>query len=105
MTAEVEGEDAAHVDVLMRGWRDAGDQLVRIVIWRVADDRLHSVGVPGHDDVGEERQGAGDGGELLDGPAAFGADRALLDRPLQAMPASPWFRRSRISRRKLGLPR
>ena len=32
MTAEVESEDAAHVDVLMRGRRDAGDQLVRVAI-------------------------------------------------------------------------
>jgi hypothetical protein len=43
------------------------------------------VGVPGHDDDGEERQGTGDGGELLDGWAALGADRALLDSPQQAV--------------------
>jgi hypothetical protein len=30
MAAEVEGEDPAHVDVPMRGRRDAGDQLVGV---------------------------------------------------------------------------
>ena len=85
MPAEVEGEDPAHIDVLMHRRRNAGDQLVGVVGERVADDRLHFVDVPGHDDVGEKRQGTGDGRELLDGSAALGADRALLDCPLQAV--------------------
>jgi len=84
MRAEVEGKDPAHIDVLMHRRRNAGDQLIGVVGEQVADDRLHFGRVPGHDDVGEERQGTGDGGELFDGSAALGADRALLDCPLQA---------------------
>src|SRR5262249_50677011 len=85
MRAEVKGEDPAHIDVLMHRRRNAGNQLVGVVGERVADDRLHFLGVPGHDDVGEERQGTGNGGELLDGSAALGADRALLHCPPQAV--------------------
>ena len=84
MRAEVEGKDPAHIVVLMHRRRNAGDQLIGVVGEQVADDRLHFGRVPGHDDVGEERQGTGDGGELFDGSAALGADRALLDCPLQA---------------------
>jgi hypothetical protein len=41
MWDEGEGEDPAHIDVLMHRRRNAGDQLVGIVGERVADDRLH----------------------------------------------------------------
>ncbi len=41
--------------------------------------------VPGHDDVGEQRERPGDGDELLCRAAVLRGDASIVDRPLQAM--------------------
>lgn len=62
MAREVEGEDAVEVDVLVPDRRDVPHQIIGQVDQTLIGDLLDPQGVPGHDDVGEQGQGAGDRG-------------------------------------------
>jgi len=79
---KVERQDAAHVDVLVSDRRHPAQHLVGMIVWRLIDHGLEAMGVPGHDDVREQRQYARNGGELLRGAAVFRGDPAVVNGPL-----------------------
>ena len=60
--SEIEGQDAAQIDVLVPNRRDTAQHLVGILTRNPVDGDLEPVRVPGHDDVGEQGQGSGDRG-------------------------------------------
>ncbi len=60
-----EPDSALHVYVAMRDRRDVSEVWLRKEAGRLpVDGTLHGVGVPGHDDVGQQRERAGDRGRL-----------------------------------------
>ena len=85
MPGEIEGQDAAQIDVLVSDRRDPAQNVVGIVGQGLVEHCLEPVCIPRHNDVGEQGQGARDGAELLGGAAAFGGDRTVVDGALKAM--------------------
>ena len=85
MLGKVKPENAAHVDVLVSDRRQAAQQLVGMIVRHLVDHGLEAMGVPGHDDVRQQRECPGDGDKLLRGAAVFRGDPAVVDRPLEAM--------------------
>lgn len=62
-----------------------GDDIVRKLVRILISKALDALCVPRHDNVGQQRQGAGDGLHLLDRPAVPGADGSRLNGSLQAV--------------------
>jgi len=56
MRSKIEREDASHVDVGVRDRRDLPQEFARKLLRTVPDDRLHPLSVPGHHDIGQQRQ-------------------------------------------------
>jgi len=82
---EIKVEDAAHVDVLVSDRCNPAQHRVGMIVRRLVDHGLESMGVPGHDDVREQRQRSRDGAELLCRAAVLCGDQPVVDRPLQAV--------------------
>jgi len=85
MRSQFEREGPAHIDMSMGDWRDLSQELVRKLLRRLPREGLHLLGIPGHDDVGQQRQRTGNRGQLLARAAAPGADAAGVDGPFQAV--------------------
>ena len=56
-----------------------------MIAWRPVDRRLEVMGVPGHDDVREQRECPRYGAELLRRAAVLRGDHPVVDRPLEAV--------------------
>lgn len=85
MGSKVEGEDPTYVDVGLCDRRDLPENFVWKLLRRLPHDGLHLLSVPGHHDVGQRRQRAGNRRQLLRCAAALGADAAGVDFPFEGM--------------------
>ena len=66
---------------------------------------LHRFGIPGQHEVGEQGEGAADGGRILVGSAMFGLDTPGQKSALQGMERFTLGQQAMISRRNSGLTR
>jgi len=71
--------------VLVSDRRNPAQHCIGMIVWRLVDHGLEAMGVPGHDDVREQRQRPRDGAELLCRAAVLRRDHPVVDRPLQAV--------------------
>jgi hypothetical protein len=85
VAAKIEGQNAAHVDVLVADRREPPRHLVGMIAWRRVDHCLDAVRIPRHDDVRQQGQGARDGAELFHCPPVLCGDHAVVDGALQAV--------------------
>ena len=58
VSGEIERQDAAQVDVLVPDRCKPAHDRVGIIAWRLVDHRLEAMGVPRHDNVCQQGQGA-----------------------------------------------
>ena len=102
MAAKIEGQNAAHVDVLVADRREPPRHLVGMIAWRRVDHCLDAVRIPRHDDVRQQGQGA----QMVPGSSIVRPCFAVIMRLWMARcrlcTASPWLRRSRTPRRNRG---
>ena len=85
MRSQFEREGPTHIDMSMGDRRDLAQELVRKQLWRLPREGLHLLGIPGHHDIGQQRQRTGNRGQLLARAAAPGTDAAGVNGPLQAV--------------------
>lgn len=65
MGVEVEAQDTTHVKVGVRDGGDAGEMALIELIGGFGDDGIDSSGVPEYNQIGNQRQRAGDRYKLL----------------------------------------
>jgi CheY-like chemotaxis protein len=65
--------------------RAPAQHIVGIIVRIPVDRGLHAMGVPSHDDVREQGEGARDGAELLGRAAVFRGDHPIMDGTLKTM--------------------
>src|SRR3954453_13887965 len=82
MVAEIETQDAAHVDVLVPDRREPSRHLIGMIIGRGVDHRLDAVGFPGHD----EKAGGGQSSRRTKKPRFWRC--SLRGAPVPKSPAS-----------------
>jgi len=85
VAGEIERQDAAHVDVLVPDRRKPAHDRVGIIAWGLVDHRLEAMGVPCHDNVRQQGQGARDGTEFFHCAPMLCGDHAVVDGALQAV--------------------
>ena len=85
MGSKFEREGPTHIDMSMGDRRDLSQELIWKLLWRLPREGLHLLGIPGHHDIGQQRQRTGNRGQLLGRAAAPGADAAGVDGPFQAV--------------------
>ena len=80
-----EAHDPLHVDVSVCNRRDMRQMSSWVLGGIGVNFVLHGGGIPGQHDIGEQGEGAADGGRIILGSAMFGLDSPGQQRALQGM--------------------